>query len=694
MRIKRIRILGYGPIDRLEVAPGDFDIIFGLNETGKTALVEVLAYVLFRKTAVNLRYGKAEDVSVEVEDNGRTLSLPAKRTGMDLPSGDVANLLYVQASESSLFGTRGEAGFWDGVKSMLSKVGAGVPFTKLDTQIFEAVGLQPRKEEWKKDKQLEIENKVRRRKDLGAYLDKIGEIGKKEVELAHLINRNRDLKGKLDLIGQYKGFHDYQELRRLYNAYQETQTGLQEYARYKYEYLTAWQKLNVEMEAKTDDGVRVEEVEREKRVLEKELSELTQIERHIETEDLLHAARDAEEKPGMPSLLFPLIAVFFAALATTLSFFKLVPLLPSLVFLVGAVLTLVIFMRRQNLVRRALAERENWLEKTRKIFPDIDKLEELRVRIEKTHEEKLRRQAAVQEKTRTIERLSSARSIETVDREIADLRSKTGLAVISDLEKKLSEKRRLETELEKLGASLNQRLHEGDPRKWDRMIRERQAQQPESDVDLEAEKALLQEQNEVERMIDRLTKEVKLFRDVEQARVGITDDREAFQKYEELDSELLEHELTKQAALAARKILGEMSSELDEFIRGILHGDQGLSEYFRTVTGHYNEVLVENRNFVVMDEKGRKYNLEDLSSGTQDQLLLCFRMAALRNIYPKGAFMILDDAFIFADWQRRKRLAQLLKAFVEQGNQVIYLTSDDHTRDLFSEHGANVVSLT
>jgi uncharacterized protein YhaN len=292
-----------------------------------------------------------------------------------------------------------------------------------------------------------------------------------------------------------------------------------------------------------------------------------------------------------------------------------------------------------------------------------------------------------------IERLTSARSIEEVDREIADLRSKTGLAVLSDLEKKLSEKRRLETEQEKLGASLGQRLHENDPRKWERMIKERQARQPEVAVDLETEKDLLREQNEAEQMIMSLTKEVRLFRDVEQTRVDIKDDREAFQKYEKLEKELHEYELRKAAALVARKILGDMSKELDEFIGGILHGERGLSECFRTVTARYQEVLVEKKNFVVVDEKGRKYPIEDLSSGAQDQLLLCFRMAALKNIYPEGAFMILDDAFIFADWQRRQRLAQLLKNFIEKGNQVIYLTSDDHTRDLFSKHGARVVSL-
>ena len=96
---------------------------------------------------------------------------------------------------------------------------------------------------------------------------------------------------------------------------------------------------------------------------------------------------------------------------------------------------------------------------------------------------------------------------------------------------------------------------------------------------------------------------------------------------------------------------------------------------------------------MVVDKESNRYGLENLSSGTQDQLLLCFRMAALREVYPNGAFLILDDAFIFADWQRRKRLAQLLKKFAEQGNQVIYLTSDDHTRDLFADLGAKIRSL-
>lgn len=693
MRIKRIQISNYGPIKELRLTPGDFELVFGLNEAGKTALVEVLVYVLFRKTVVNLRYGKAEDVSVEVEENGRSLSLPAKKLSIELPAGDVANLMYVQASESKLFGGKGEAGFWDGIKSMLSKVGTGVPFTKLDTQIFEAVGLQPKKEEWRRDKQLAIENETRRKKALGDYLGKIGEIGKKEVELANLLNTNKSLKEKLELMDQHKGFHDYQEMRRLYNAYQETQTGCQEYERYKYEYLAVWQKLDIEREAKSDQGMKVEGVEREKGELEKRLDELEGIDRYIEAEGLQSAADYIREEPSIPSLILPLIVTLVAVTATVLALFTRLPILPSIIFLLGAIFTLFLFIRRRELVKKIQVEKQIWLEKARRVFPDIGSLADLPEWIEKIQEEKIRKQAAIDEKARTVEHLTSARSVETIDDEMADLRAKTGLAELVDMEKKLSEKRRLETELQKLGASLGQRLHESDPRKWERMIKERQAKQPNGDVDLEAEKDLRSEQHEVQQVIDRLTKEIKLFRDVEQAKVGIADDREAFQEYEVLERKLRDYELEREAALAVRKILGNMSGELDEFIGGILHGENGLNEYFRTVTDRYAEVCVERRNFLVVDKKGNKFNLESLSSGTQDQLLLCFRMATLRKVYPKGAFLILDDAFIFADWQRRKRLAQLLKKFVEQGNQVIYLTSDNHTRDLFSDLGAKIISL-
>ncbi len=693
MKIKRILVRGYGPLGELSLEPGDFDVVFGLNEAGKTALVEILAYVLFRKSVANLRYGKPDEILVQIEDDGRSISLPAKKSDIELPAGDMANLMYVQASESRLFGSRDEASFWDGMKSMLSKVGSGVTFTRLDTQIFDAVGLQPRKEEWKRDKQLVIENETRRRDALAGYIQKTGEIGKKEVKLAELERRGDVLKTKLRLIDQHKGFRDYQEIKRLYNAYQEAQTGCREYERYKYEYLNEWQRLDVERKTRSEQGIKLDDIRKERASLEEHLEELMGIDRYVESEGLRSAVSYMSDEPRVPSLIFPLVVVLVALVVTVLSLFTRLPLLPSVIFLAGAIFTLLLFIRRRNLAGRTESEKQNWMAKAKHVFPDIENASDLPGLIEQVQEKTIRTKTALQEKTKIIEQLTSARSIEMIEGEIADLRAKTGLAELHDLNKKLMEKRHLESELEKIGASLSQHLHENDPRKWERLVKEHQVKRPGGDIDLEAEKELRREQREVEQAIDGLTREIRLFRDVEQAKVSIADDQEAFKEYEMLEERLRGYELERKAALAAREILADMSKELDEFIGNILRGEEGLNEYFRMVTGRYAEVRVEKKNFHVLDKEGVQLNIDDLSSGTQDQLLLCFRMVALRKVYPKGAFLILDDAFIFADWQRRKRLAQLLKNFAGQGNQVIYLTSDDHTRDLFSGLGAKIRSL-
>ncbi|GAI54827.1 unnamed protein product, partial [marine sediment metagenome] len=174
---------------------------------------------------------------------------------------------------------------------------------------------------------------------------------------------------------------------------------------------------------------------------------------------------------------------------------------------------------------------------------------------------------------------------------------------------------------------------------------------------------------------------------------NITDDRSAFIEYDRLHKTLENYALEKKAALIVREIFNKMSSELDEFIHDIITGNDSLSEYFKSITGRYDEVEIKNKNFVVKEKSGRKFKADDLSSGAKDQLLLCFRLAALKHIYPKGSFLILDDAFIFADWDRRQKLVDLIKKFIEDSNQVIYLTSDNHTRDILKASGARITTL-
>jgi hypothetical protein len=693
MRIKRIHISHYGPIKELTMTPGNFELIFGLNEAGKTAVVEVLTYVLFKKTAVNLRYAKPDEVMIEMEDNGRVWTLPSKKSMTELPAGDVANLMYVRASDTGIFGHKGESSFWDGVKSLLSRIGSDASFTRLDENIFMAVGLQPRKEEWKREKQVEIENLTRRREELRSFLENIGSIGKKEAELARLESRRDLVNEKISVIEKHRAFKNHKELTDFYQTYEETAKSLQEYERYKYDYLSAWQKMESEKAARLEESKKLEAVDNEKKVLEQEYDVLQEKDARIEAEGLSTYVAQVEQTRIAPTMLLSVAAIAVAVIAVIASYLLRVTLLPSLVLLVGALLFFAYSVQRKNKLKRASADRQRYLNKATEIFPDAEDFTDVREQLKRLHEQKIAKKAAIDEKERLIEKMSSTRSLEALGREMAEIRAKTGLAEIGDLELKLSEKRQLEDMMNRTGASLTERLRESDRRKWEKMIQERKVVRPDSEPDFSAEKELREEQIVIQHRIESLERETRLFRDVQQAKSGVADDRAAFIEYESLSKKLSDYELEKEAALAARNILRDMSGELDEFIGGIMEGDSGLNAYFKAVTGRYPTVVLEKKNFVVIDGTGNKYAIENLSSGTQDQLLFCFRLAAVSKVYPDGAFMILDDAFIFADWERRQRLASLVRGFVEQGNQIMYFTSDDHTRDMFSACGARVTSL-
>jgi len=50
-------------------------------------------------------------------------------------------------------------------------------------------------------------------------------------------------------------------------------------------------------------------------------------------------------------------------------------------------------------------------------------------------------------------------------------------------------------------------------------------------------------------------------------------------------------------------------------------------------------------------------------------------------------FLILDDAFQHSDWDRRETPVNQVITLVKNNWQVIYLTMDDHIRDLFLKSG-------
>jgi hypothetical protein len=693
MKIKKIDIHGYGPIKDLIIEPADLECIFGLNETGKTALIEVLIYVLFKKTIAALRYDKPKDIAIMIAEKDISYTLPAKKTPLPLPPVDIAPLLYVQASKSAVYDESNNEKFWDRLKTMFTSLDQGITFARLDAKIFEAVKIQPKKLDWEKDKYQYIEQKKKRAQDLGKCIKEIGTIEKQQDEIQRLKNKQEHVSQQIEEIENYKKFMVYKELSSLYEEYTADKNDIKDYERYKDDYLVKWQELDARLKTSKDDECQLDEVKKDIVELEKDMMELRRKEDFITAEGLKELCTAEREKIKNPPIVYPLLLLAASLILAVLSLFTRIPQLPAfIVFLICAGIFLFCLHRKRR-ARKTAEEKHRWLQKAKRIYPDITDLKELTEQIAATDKLKIEKTTLLNEKKKIENRLSKSRSTQDIEKELSALRSKTGLAEIGDLKKKIEEKKEIENRLNKTSGKIYGVLSEKNDAKWERAIEKMRVRTPDKEPDLARESDLNDDLRRTNETLNKLQQHIEVFNKTLQTSFQITDHRDAFVEYDKINKELKTYELEKKAARTARDILKSMSRELDAYIEDIIKGDSSVTEYFKMVTDRYTEVLIKDKNFAVMDANGQVFDVGALSSGTQDQLLLCFRIAALKKLYPDGCFLLLDDAFIFADWHRRTKLVQLIRKFIDHGNQVIYLTSDDHTRDLLHTSGARITTI-
>lgn len=105
------------------------------------------------------------------------------------------------------------------------------------------------------------------------------------------------------------------------------------------------------------------------------------------------------------------------------------------------------------------------------------------------------------------------------------------------------------------------------------------------------------------------------------------------------------------------------------------------------MTGRYTGLRLEGDTLNVLDSY-HIFPMSELSTGAQEQTLLALRIGfASRWMKKEKLFLILDDAFQYSDWERRRRMVDMAVALTKEGWQVLYFTMDDHLRDLFHEYG-------
>ncbi|MCL4415150.1 MAG: hypothetical protein M1365_00390 [Actinobacteria bacterium] len=150
------------------------------------------------------------------------------------------------------------------------------------------------------------------------------------------------------------------------------------------------------------------------------------------------------------------------------------------------------------------------------------------------------------------------------------------------------------------------------------------------------------------------------------------------------DLNVLEAKIT--AGIIVHDIISQLRQEEDLKILQGLQSEVVLKP-LKDITHHYNKLSLDGERLIVSDEY-RNFYLQELSTGAREQIMLALRIGFSSKLLKKDAlFLILDDAFQHSDWDRRKILIKQLSDIAKTGWQIIYLTMDDHIKELFDAAG-------
>lgn len=155
------------------------------------------------------------------------------------------------------------------------------------------------------------------------------------------------------------------------------------------------------------------------------------------------------------------------------------------------------------------------------------------------------------------------------------------------------------------------------------------------------------------------------------------------QKYQQLVDEYKGITADILAGILVTEVIQEVRLQEDEKIKKILAADV-VQQPLYSITKKYSRASLDGDVLRVFD-KYDHFDIADLSTGAREQILLALRIGFAARIMGKGAaFLILDDAFQHSDWIRREYSINTIIELAKNDWQIIYFSMDDHIRDLFN----------
>lgn len=681
VRIEKVTVENVGPLAEQTFELGPFNVIYGHNETGKTFLVEFILQSLFRHAANwQLRdiTGRGKVTLSGLENNATDFTPDSTRkledyweeqeTGLPV---NMARLLVVKGSEIALSsevpGGVGRSVLKTSLsrETLLDDILSPIQQTLLDASLTNGTIIADRR------------GKIKDREELISELDQLQEL-LSDVEQRYSGGPIRELTLQLEHI--QSALHDQLEAKRhqafqIYHKHQELQ-----------------EKRATLQENKIQD---LRDHIRDHKSL---TSELNQLQNALQKKKAasnnflwLKNARETWEDmeldhSGQPRPIIAYLGIILITVGLIVGLLKL-PWISFGVSLPGLLL-LVYYGWRLFTWSQSIApnqERENIRDTFHEKFDQtLGGVTDIKTRLEQlreAHIQSKQMEDEVQSKKQTLNQLKKDIQVlfqQLAGQDISHTEWEEELKGLREKTRELDEQlKNLEIELSKLAIEEDQYRSQPGPVEYDRekfsLLQNKaadlkeQIQDRKDDLDRLKHRVCSRTGDEIDTPWNEILDNLNFLH------------TQKLDRYKALTAEIV-------AKIGVTEVLEEIRAEEDVKIRQGLQSEP-LLHILQSVTGEYTSLELKGDQLVAAGEYGN-YPLQDLSTGAREQIQLALRMGFASHISGGDPlFLILDDAFQHSDWQRRQQLVMRVIDMAKTGWQILYLTMDDHLRNLFLEAG-------
>jgi uncharacterized protein YhaN len=680
VRIEKINIEKAGPINELQLVLKKFNLIYGLNEQGKTFLVEFVLRSLFR----NLSGWSLRDVEgrgkVEVSiDGSPTILKPSSRNKLE----DILG--------------KNESGMPAQVSRLLVVKGAELSFDKRQRP---GIGKEILKDFFSGQRVLdEIQGKIKATVQSSKFTN--GDI--KGPNRGKISSRNElsDSLADFDsLVRQVEAIYSGGEREGLQAKISELKEaiGEQESAKrhYAYQVNQRFQKHQEQLNLLPQDDVDnlradLDKLHEAENRIGRQDTQLTELAQDSEGYEWLEEAISVYEQRGTReservSPLFP-IAIVLTLLLAVISSFLGFPLGTVLLVILASVIGWLYLLQYQSAAEHAV---------------DTDEIQNLRTEYQKRFDQPLSGLPQLKESKKSMD--EAYHGSKTLAKELED--EKTKLENLQDLivtrfrnlADKTLDRSDWESGFRKLRRQRNELLEQSNSERVELAalrIPDPEYQQEPGSVEYN-EQIFETLQLELEQIEELLNSETDQLNNLKQRISGLTGDdisvtwEDLIQNLQDMRARTAKKfsKLTAEiaAGILVNKQLDVIRAEEEQQIQNKIESETVALPIYN-ITKRYSGLQYDEGTVYVSDDYGR-FALSDLSTGALEQVLLGLRLGfASKLLDATQLFLILDDAFQHADWGRRQRLVDQMVTLANNGWQIIYFTMDDHIKELFDEAG-------